>query len=94
MKDAKVIFAPAVDAAIFALIDYVELDEIPTVLGFLEDLQQRLVKTLATFPEGGSRFQGAVRMINFDRYTFLYEFHAGVHEVHVLEMIAPGQNWR
>lgn len=53
MKNAKVIFGPEVNAAILALIDYVELNEIPAVLGFLERIQERLVTTLSALPEYG-----------------------------------------
>lgn len=94
MKNAKVIFGPEVDAAILALIDYVALDEIPVVLDFLGRIQERLVNTLSLFPEGGSRFQGNVRMQTVEKYTFLYEYHQDTNEVHVLDMMAPGQNWR
>lgn len=94
MKNAKVILGPDVDAAILALIDYVELDEIPDVLSFLERIQDRLVNTLSTFPESGSRFQGAVRMLAVEGYTFLYEYHIDTNQVHVLDMKGPGRNWR
>jgi len=94
MKDAKVIFGPEVDAAIVRLIDFVGVDEIPDVLHFLDLLQTRLVETLVTFPESGARFQGEVRMFSVAGHTFLYEYHARTNEVHVLEMIAPGQDWR
>lgn len=94
MKNTTVIFGPEVDAAFLALIDYVELDEIPAVLDFLERIQERLVNTLSTFPEGGSRFQGNVRMKVVEKYTFLYEYHESSNEVHILEMKGPGQNWR
>ena len=94
MKNAKVIFGPEVDAAILALIDYVELAEIPAVLDFLERIQERLVNTLSTFPEGGNRFQGNVRMKVVEKYTFLYEYHADSNEVHILDMKGPGQSWR
>lgn len=94
MKNAKVIIGPEVDAAILALIDYVEIAEIPAVLDFLERIQERLVNTLSTFPEGGNRFQGNVRMKVVEKYTFLYEYHADSNEVHILDMKGPGQNWR
>ena len=94
MKNATVIFGPGVDAAITYLIDYVDIDDLPTVITFLERIQTRLVNTLATLPEGGSRFQGTVRMMVVEKYTFLYEYHASLNEVHVLEMIAPGKDWR
>lgn len=94
MKNAKVIFGPEVDAAIMALIDYVELDDIPVVLDFLDRIQERLVNTLSIFPEGGSRFQGNVRMKVVEKYTFLYEYHADANEVHVLDMKGPGLDWR
>jgi hypothetical protein len=94
MKNATVFLGPEVDAAILALIDYVELDEIPAVLNFLDRIQERLVNTLSTFPEGGSRFQGNVRMKVVEKYTFLYEYHADTNEVHVLDMKGPGLDWR
>jgi hypothetical protein len=77
-----------------ALIDYVELADIPAVLDFLERIQERLVNTLSTFPEGGNPFQGNVRMKVVEKYTFLYEYHADSNEVHILDMKGPGQNWR
>lgn len=94
MKFTKVIFAPEVDAAILDLIDYVDVGDIPAVLDFIEQLQRRLASTLSTFPEGGSRFQGHVRMFTVKRYTFLYEYHGELNEVHVLDMKAPGRDWR
>lgn len=94
MRDATVIFGPGVHDAITSLIDYVDPSDIPTVITFLERIQNRLVKTLSTTPEGGSRFQGSVRSFVVEGYVFLYEYHAELNEVHVLEMNAPGQNWR
>ncbi|WP_068306008.1 type II toxin-antitoxin system RelE/ParE family toxin [Pararhodobacter sp. CCB-MM2] len=94
MKKATVIFGSSVDAAIRDMIDYVELDSIPTVIRFLERVQQRLVGTLSTFPESGSPFQGSVRLFVVEGYSFLYEYHPERNEVHVLEMKAPGIDWR
>lgn len=94
MPPVIVLFAPGVDAALVALIDHVDVDDIPTVLTFIERIQTRLVETLSTFPEAGSVFQGAVRMFPVEGYVFLYEHHATQGEVHVLDMISPGRNWR
>ena len=94
MKNATVFLGPEVDAAILALIDYVELDEIPAVLNFLGRIQERLVNTLSTFPEGGSRFRGNVRMKVVEKHAFLYEYYAETNEVHVLDMKGPGLDWR
>jgi len=94
MQCATVLFAPRVDAALVELIDYVDVDSIPTMLDFLERIQTRLVKTLSTLPEAGSVFQGKVRMLPMEGYVFLYEHHSAANEVHVLDMIAPGRNWR
>jgi hypothetical protein len=94
MQPAKVLFAPGVDAALVELIDHVDVDSIPTVLDFLERIQARLVKTLSTLPEAGPVFQGKVRMFPVEGYVFLYEHHPAEGEIHVLDMIAPGRNWR
>ena len=94
MQNSKVIFGPGIDAALLALIDYVDVDSIPSVLKFIEDIQLRLVNTLATFPQSGRMFQGGVRMFAVDDYIFLYEHHADLNEVHVLEMIQLRRNWR
>lgn len=93
MKNAKVILGPDVEAAIIDLIDYVELDEIPAVLDFLEGIQARLKDTLSAYPEGGTRFQGNVRMFTVKRYSFLYEYYPDTNEAYVLEMKAPGRVW-
>ena len=94
MPPVTVLFAPGVDAALVEFIDHVDVDSIPTVLDFLERIQARLVKTLSTLPEAGPVFQGRVRMFPVEGYVFLYEHHPDANEVHVLEMIAPGRNWR
>jgi hypothetical protein len=94
MQPVTVLFAPRVDAALGELIDHVDVDSIPSVLDFLERIQTRLVDTLSTFPEAGSVFQGEVRMIPVEGYVFLYEHQPVANEVHVLDMIAPGRNWR
>jgi hypothetical protein len=94
MTPAAVIFAPEVDRVFLELIDYVDPSELPDVLAFIEAIETRLVTTLSTFPEGGNRFQGRVRMFAIERYTFLYEYHPDVHEVHVLEVQPPKRNWR
>lgn len=94
MQHVTVLFAPGVDAALVEFIDHVDQDNIPTVLGFLERIQARLVKTLNTFPEAGPVFEGRVRMLPVEGYVFLYEHHPVDGEVHVLDMIAPGRNWR
>jgi len=94
MPPVTVLFGPGVDTALGDLIDYVDVDSIPSVLDFLERVQTRLVETLSTFPEAGSVFQGRVRMFVVDGYVFLYEHHPEAGEVHVLDMITPGRNWR
>lgn len=94
MKTTTVLFAPSVDAALLDLIDYVELDRVPTVIAFLERIQNRLVATLSTFPEAGSPFQANIRLFVVEGYSFLYEYHPDKGEVHVLEMKAPGIDWR
>lgn len=94
MQPVRVIFAPRVDAALVEIIDHVDVDSIPTVLDFLEKIQMRLVETLSSFPEAGAVFQREIRMFPVDGYVFLYEHHAAMQEVHVLDLIAPGQNWR
>lgn len=48
MKNATVFLGPEVDAAILALIDYVEVDEIPAVLNFLES-DSKLIEHSHTF---------------------------------------------
>lgn len=94
VQPVTVLFAPAVDAALVESIDHVDVDRIPTVLDFLERIQNRLVETLSTFPEAGPVFQGEVRMFPLEGYVFLYEHHPSKGEVHVLDMIAPSRNWR
>ena len=94
MQDVTVLFAPGVDAALVELIDHVDSDSIPTVLNFLERIQARLVQTLCAFPEAGPVFQGAVRIFPVEGYVFLYEHRPAEGAVHVLDMIAPGRNWR
>lgn len=94
MQHVTVLFAPGVDAALVEIIDHVDLDSIPTVLDFLEHIQARLVQTLSTFPEAGPVFQDAVRMFPVEGYVFLYEYRPAEVEVRVLDMIAPGRNWR
>lgn len=94
MPDATVIFGPGVDAALTQMINHVEPDEIPAVLRFLDRIQTRLVRVLATFPEAGNPFQGRVRMMVIDGYVFLYEQLPDTDEIHVLDMIAPGRDWR
>lgn len=94
MKDATIILAPEVDAAILRLIDHVDPDEIPNVLRFLEGIHQRMARTLSVFPEAGARFQGRVRFLALEGYAYLYEYHDDLNEVHVLDLMMPGQNWR
>lgn len=94
MSPVTVIFTPGVDTALLEMIDHVDVDGIPTVLDFLEQIQNRLAQTLRTFPEAGPVFQGAVRMFPVEGYVFLYEYQPSVGEVHVLDMLAPGRNWR
>jgi hypothetical protein len=94
MQPVTVLFAPRVDAALVELIDHVNVQSIPTLLDFLERMQGRLVEALSSFPDAGPVFQGDVRMFPAEGYVFLYEHHAVAREVHVLDMIAPGQNWR
>jgi hypothetical protein len=94
MQSVTVLFAPGVDAALIELIDHVDADSIPTLLDFLERIQRRLGETLSTSPGAGPVFQGDVRMFPVKGYVFLYEHHPSMGEVHVLDMIGPGRNWR
>jgi len=94
VKNATIILAPEVDAAVLRLIDHVDPSEIPDVLAFLEGVHQRMANTLSDFPESGARFQGGVRFLSLSGYTYLYEYLAEANEVHVLDLMMPGQNWR
>lgn len=94
MKNATILLAPEVDAAILRLIDYVDPSEIPDVLTFLEGIHQRMARLLSDFPESGARFQGGVQFLALEGYTYLYEYHEDRNEVHVLDLMMPGQNWR
>lgn len=94
MNTATVIFAPSVDEAILNLIDYIDPSDIPVVLNFIEKLQKRLVNTLSTAPLGGTKFQGNIRFFAIDGYVFLYEYIETANEVHVVDMMGPGQDWR
>lgn len=94
MKNATIILAPEVDTAILRLVDYVDPSEVPGVLSFLERIHQRMARTLSDFPEGGAPFQGRVRFLAIEGYTYLYEYQDDTNEVHVLDLMMPGQNWR
>lgn len=58
------------------------------------DRPARLVETLSTHPEAGPVFQNKVLMFPVAGYVFLYEHDPDANEIHVLDMIALGQNWR
>ena len=94
MQPVTVLFAPEVDAALVNLIDHVDVDRIPTVLDFLERIQGRWVETFSTVSEAGPIFQGEMRMFPVEGHVFLYEHHPSKGGAHVLDMIAPGRNWR
>jgi len=94
MKNAKVIFSPAVDEAILRHAAYAAPEDVPAILDFTFELQKRLVRTLETAPLGGKKFQGNLRFFPMTGYVFLYEYIEATHEVHVVDMIGPGQNWR
>lgn len=94
MHQVTILFAPGVDAALVEFIDHVDVDSILTALDFLERIQKRLVETLSAFPEAGPVFQGKVRIFPVDGHVFLYEHHPARGEVHVLDMITSGRNWR
>ncbi|XGA79925.1 hypothetical protein OR573_15840 [Halomonas sp. CH40] len=70
MKGATIILSPEVDAAILRLIDYVDPSEIPDVVNFLEDIHQRMARVLSDFPESGAPFQGQVRFLSLEGYTY------------------------
>ena len=53
-----------------------------------------MARTLSEFPKGGTRFQGQVRFLSIEGYTYLYEYHEEANEVHVLDLMMPGQDWR
>jgi hypothetical protein len=94
MKGAAIILSPEIDAAILRLIDHVDSTEILKVLNFLEGIHRRMARTLSTLPESGARFQGRVRLLALGGYIYLYEYHEDRNEVHVLDLMMPGQNWR
>jgi hypothetical protein len=91
---AETVWRSGVDAALVEIIDHVDVDRIPIALDFLDRIQTRLVGTLSTFPEACPVFQGQVRVFPMDGYVFLYEHHETTREIHVLDLIAPGRNWR
>ena len=94
MNNISVIFHTGVDDAIQKLIDYVPVDEVPTMVAFIVHIQRTLTETLSFSPEVGTRFQGNVRMFVVELYTFLYEYHRDLKQVHVLDLKFPGQDWR
>jgi hypothetical protein len=94
VQPVAVLFAPSVDAALVALVDQFDTDSVSALLDFLESIQPRLVDSLGMLPEAESVFQGRVRLLPIEGWVFLYEYYPAAREVHVLDMIAAGRNWR
>lgn len=92
--NTKVIFAPGVDDAILNYLDYVEIDDIPQVLSFINKAQKRLVETLSVFPMGGRNFQKNTQFYPIEGYVFIYEYDEEFNQVNVIDLYTPGQNWR
>lgn len=94
MQPVTVLFAPAVDAALVELIDHVDVDRILTLLDFLRAGPETPGRDPYHLPAAGPIFQGEVRMLTVEGRAFPYEHYPAKGEVHVLDMIAPGRNWR
>jgi len=93
--NTKVIFAPGVDEAILNYLDFVDIDDIPQTLNFLNEAQKKLANTLSMFPEGGRKFQNNTRFYPAAKgYVFIYEYDSEANQVNVLDLYMPGQNWR
>jgi len=93
--NTKVIFAPGVDEAILNYLDFVDIDEIPQTLNFLNEAQKKLADTLSMFPTGGVKFQNNTRFYPTKKgYVFIYEYDEEANQVNVLDLQMPGRNWR
>lgn len=93
--NTKVIFAPGVDEAILNYLDFVDVDEIPQTLHFINEAQKKLANTLSMFPTGGPKFQNNTRFHPTAKgYVFIYEYDPEANQVNVLDLQMPGRNWR
>lgn len=92
--ETKVIFAPGVDEAILNYLDFVDVEDIPRTLNFINEAQNTLAKTLSMFPKGGANFQNETQFYPVKGYVFIYEYDEEADQVNVIDLYMPGQNWR
>lgn len=91
---SKIIISPSADQDLKSILSFIAEDSPERALHFVDELQEKAKTILGTFPESGHVFKQDQRYITIKRYVLVYEYHAQIDTVYILEVHAPGKNWK
>jgi plasmid stabilization system protein ParE len=91
---ARVIISPTADADLLEILDYIAPHNPVRALSFVQEIQERASRTLATLPDGGAPYKGSLRYLTISGYVFVYEHVKAMNEVHVLSVHGRGEDWK
>lgn len=89
----RVYFSRSAQDDFLSIIDFIAADNPDRALSFVDDLQQRTVEMLATFPRTGRR-HGSFRYLVLDSYIVAYDIDETARAVHILLVSEGHRLWR
>jgi plasmid stabilization system protein ParE len=91
---ARIIISPTADADLLDILDFIAAQNPTRALSFVQEIQERAGRTLATLPDGGAPYKGSLRSLTISGYVFVYEYVRAANEVHVLSVHGRGEDWK
>jgi plasmid stabilization system protein ParE len=90
----RVIISAMAGADLLEILDYISPQNLDRALSFVQEIQERASRTLATLPDGGAPYKGSLRYLTISGYVFVYEHLKAANEVHILSVHGRGEDWK
>lgn len=90
---ATVEFADSAQRDLLDIVDFIAYDNERRALSFTDELQNRIVRKLGTFPMSGAAI-GSHRYTVFGNYVVVYEVDEAQSAVRIVLITEGHRNWR
>jgi toxin ParE1/3/4 len=93
MMDYIVRFSENADADFDGILHFIAQDNPLRAISFIDELRQRAVNALESFPNAGKPF-GAARMLSFGNYVILYRVDEPAKTVTIILVTEGHRDWQ
>ncbi len=89
----RVNFTELADHDLDDILDYIAQDNPFNAINFIDQLEERITKTLGIFPNGGNRYKSS-RYFSFDNYVVVYDVDESSKTVNILLITEGHRQWK